>query len=88
LLLEKGKGKQFKGKSLDEIEMDNDAYFSSDSDEDDTENVSQQFNTTNPETQPEVEDELDLGADNNIATGSGTKIAAKKPKSEFYNHLL
>ncbi|KAI4461252.1 hypothetical protein MML48_5g00016181 [Holotrichia oblita] len=36
LLLEKGKGKEFRGKSLSEIELGRDAYYSSESDEDDT----------------------------------------------------
>lgn len=33
MLLEKGKGKEFKGKSLDEVELESDISFSSDSEE-------------------------------------------------------
>lgn len=34
LLLEKGRGKEFRGKSLSEIELNNDIYYSSESEED------------------------------------------------------
>lgn len=38
MLLEKGKGREFKGKSLEEIHLDNDVYYSSESDVDVREN--------------------------------------------------
>ncbi|KAJ8945785.1 hypothetical protein NQ314_009054 [Rhamnusium bicolor] len=39
LLLEKGKGKEFRGKNLSEIELDKDVYYSSESEEDSIGNI-------------------------------------------------